>query len=404
MSKIAIVSESIANLHLIESKLVLLRKEDSIIKCDASAIIKGTVNADIILFNTPQINDITLATISKIKKDNNVIILLIPEINPKTLLDAYDLGISDYCSLEVTNFELLIKIINAKKFLKQHRIIERFKTQLREKSVLKPSADINTRISDIINANFYKEISNSTVLSICVEEKSRQEFVLKNIENEFPKALRSTDFIINYSDFKYLIVLPDTELENGVFNKIKNKFNLELTGVCFKYNGENPQEILKKIEYLEIQRDKKTISFYVENADTESNFEKEIDWLDDKLSEEPPKNYKLFQNIFNNKITNAIEPAFYRTKQKYEKNFKNTKIKYFTDKNRAEFLIINFDKTNSLQIIYQNSAKVSVNLQYSGLKAPENENFEIPFSKLNTRGLVEILEKFIEKFNEEGEN
>ena len=171
MSKIAIVSERITNLHLIESKLVLLRKDDSIVKCATSEIVKGTTNADIILFNTTQIDDITLATISKIKRNNNVIILLVPEINPKTLLEAYDLGISDYCSLEVTNFELLIKIINAKKFLKQYNTIERLKTQLREKGVLKPSADINTKLSDILNANFYKEISGVTMISLGVEEK-----------------------------------------------------------------------------------------------------------------------------------------------------------------------------------------------------------------------------------------
>ena len=39
-------------------------------------------------------------------------------------------------------------------------------------------------------------------------------------------------------------------------------------------------------------------------------------------------------------------------------------------------------------------------MQYSGLDAPENETFEVPLSKLNTRNLTEILETFIHK----GEN
>lgn len=401
MSRITIVSDSLTNLNAIESKLVLLRSDDSVLKCSTSDIVKGTSNADIILFNTPQITDITLAAISNIKRSNNVIILLVEGVDPKALLDAYDLGINDYCGLDVTNFELLIKIINAKKFLKQYNAIERLKTQLREKGVIKPASDVYTKISEIVNANFFKEIANSTMLSISIEESSRQEFIQNNIEGKLPSILREGDFIINYADFKYLIILPNTELQNGVFEKIRKKFNLDIKGVAFRYNGEYAKEILKKIELLEVQRDKKGLDFWTSEKAATDDFETETDWLSEELSEEAPKNYKLFQNIFNKKLETAVEPAFYRTKQKYEKNFKNTKIKYFTDKNRAEFLIINFDKTNSLQIIYKNSAKVGINLQYSGIDSPENSTFEIPFSKLNTRSLTEILEGFVAKF--EGE-
>ena len=108
MGKITIVSDSIAILNSIQAKLVLLRQNDSIIKCDTSEIHKFATCADIILFHTPEINDITLTTISSLKKENNVVILLVDTVNPKSLLDAYDLGISDFCSTSITNFELLI--------------------------------------------------------------------------------------------------------------------------------------------------------------------------------------------------------------------------------------------------------------------------------------------------------
>ena len=374
MSKIAIVSDSSTILNSIQAKLVLLREDDSIIKCDSSEVFKGAAGADIILYHASQINDITLTTISNIKKSSNAVILLVDEINPKSILSAYDLGVSDFCGTNVTNFELLIKIINAKKALKQQKAIERLKSQLRDKGVLKPAADVYTQISDVINANFYSEIINSTIRAI-------------NAENKFSQVLRDSDFIINYAGFKYLIILPNTPLENApkVFEKLKGNYDMKY--VTFTYKDESPKELRSKIERLEIQSND-----YPEEEDN--------DWLSDELTEEEPRNYKLFQNIFNKKIESAIEPAFYRTKQKYEKSFQNTKIKYFTDKNRAEFMLINFDKTNSLQIIYKNSAKVGINMQYSGLDAPENETFEVPLSKLNTRNLTEILETFIHK----GEN
>ena len=383
MGKIAIVSDSSTILNSIQAKLVLLREDDSIIKCDSSEVFKSAAGADIILYHTSQINDITLTTISNIKKSSNAVILLVDEINPKSILNAYDIGVNDFCGTNVTNFELLIKIINAKKALKQQKAIERLKSQLRDKGVLKPTADIYTQISDIINANFYSEIINSTILAISVEEVSRSTFLLDNAESRFSQVLRDSDFIINYAESKYLIILPNTPLENApkVFEKLKG--NYEMKYVTFTYKEESPKELRSKIERLEIGHNDYP--------------EEENDWLNDELTDDEPRNYKLFQNIFNKKIENTIEPAFYRTKQKYEKSFQNTKIKYFTDKNRAEFMLINFDKTNSLQIIYKNSAKVGINMQYSGLDAPENETFEVPFSKLNTRSLTEILEKFINK-------
>lgn len=405
MSKIAIVSDSSTILNSIQAKLVLLREDDTIIKCNSSELYKYSSTADIILFHVSEITDITLTAITNIKKNSNVIILLVEEINPKTLLNAYDCGITDFCNINITNFELLIKIINAKKSLNQYKTIERLKTSLRDKGVLKPNSDIYEQISDIVNANFFSEILNSSMLAVSIDEISHQKFILDNVESRLSLILRDSDFIINYAEFKYLIILPKTEIENAakVFDKLKNKYNLEMKGILFTYTEESAKDLRNKIERLEVEHAKSGVNLYIDNAAADYEFETEKDWLSNELTEEH-KNYKLFQNIFNKKLESVIEPAFYRTKQKYEKSFPNTKIKYFTDKNRAEFMLINFDKTNSLQIIYKNSAKVTVNIQYSGLDAPENENFEIIFSKLNTRGLMEILDRFINKFNENGGN
>ena len=405
MSKIAIVSDSSTILNSIQAKLVLLREDDTIIKCNSSELYKYSSTADIILFHVSEITDITLTAITNIKKNSNVIILLVEEINPKTLLNAYDCGITDFCNINITNFELLIKIINAKKSLNQYKTIERLKTSLRDKGVLKPNSDIYEQISDIVNANFFSEILNSSMLAVSIDEISHQKFLLDNVESRLSMILRDSDFIINYAEFKYLIILPKTEIENAakVFDKLKNKYNLEMKGILFTYTEESAKDLRNKIERLEVERAKSGVNLYIDNAAADYEFETEKDWLSNELTEEH-KNYKLFQNIFNKKLESVIEPAFYRTKQKYEKRFQNTKIKYFTDKNRAEFMLINFDKTNSLQIIYKNSAKVTINIQYSGLDAPENENFEIIFSKLNTRGLMEILDRFINKFNANGGN
>ncbi|MCM1009540.1 MAG: hypothetical protein NC390_01510 [Fusobacterium sp.] len=384
MSKIAIISERAEVIASLEAKLVLLRENDSIVKCKTSEMYKQSANCDIILFHTDKIDDITLTAISNLKKPNNALILLSDEIDSKALLNAYDTGANDFCATTVTNFELLIKIINAKKALKCAKTIERFKKQLRDKGVMKQNSDIYTHINEVVNANFYAEILNATILAISIEDNT-------DIEPRLQTLLRASDFIINYDDYKYLLILPETELKNGeiVFEKLKKRLGADITGILFKYNEESSKELLSKLKRLEIQREEQKLTLLTDDKLEET----ESDWLMDEKSE--TGNFKLFQNIYNNKSENVIEPAFYRTKQKYEKNFQNTKIKYYTDKNRAEFLLINFDQTNSFQIIYKNSAKVGIQMQYSGLDAPENETFELPFSKLNIRSLCDLLEKFI---------
>lgn len=388
MSKIAIISEKAEVLASLEAKLVLLRENDNVIKCKTSEMYKQSATCDIILFHTDKVDDITLTTISNLKKTNNALILISDEIDSKSLLSAYDTGANDFCTTSVTNFELLIKIINAKKVLKCARTIERFKKQLREKGVMKQNSNIYTHINEVVNANFYSEIINAAILAISIE-------VGADVEQRLESLLRASDFIVNYDELKYLIILPETELKNGqiVFEKLKKRLGSDIKGILFKYNEESAKELQSKIKRLEVQCEEQHTDFFTEEKNELEEIES--DWLIDEKSE--TGNFKLFQNIYNNKSENIIEPAFYRTKQKYEKNFQNTKIKYYTDKNKAEFLLINFDTTNSFQIIYKNSAKVGIQMQYSGLDAPENDSFELPFSKLNIRVLCDLLEKFINK-------
>lgn len=253
---------------------------------------------------------------------------------------------------------------------------------------MKQNSNIYTHINEVVNANFYSEIINAAILAISIE-------VGADVEQRLESLLRASDFIVNYDELKYLIILPETELKNGqiVFEKLKKRLGSDIKGILFKYNEESAKELQSKIKRLEVQCEEQHTDFFTEEKNELEEIES--DWLIDEKSE--TGNFKLFQNIYNNKSENIIEPAFYRTKQKYEKNFQNTKIKYYTDKNKAEFLLINFDTTNSFQIIYKNSAKVGIQMQYSGLDAPENDSFELPFSKLNIRVLCDLLEKFINK-------
>ena len=394
MSKIAIVSDKTTLLNTIQNKLILLRSDDIVVKCDNENAIQKTLDTDVILLHTPELTEKALEFITTIKKKSNEIILILENYNPKILLKAYDIGIRDFCTVDVTNFELLIKIINAKKFLKKERTLENYQKILKIKGCIKDSSNIFTNITDIINENNYRELQNASLLALLINENSMQNINITEFENKL--NLRNEDIVINYEHNKYLIILPKTSTQNAsiVFNKIFQATNEIVKGIIFEYESENAKEIKNKIQRLETELENSNENLFIWNfKETE---ETEEDWLNTELSE-THKNYKIFQNIYNKKIESVIEPVFYRIKQKYEHTLKNTKIKYYTDKTRSEFMIINFERTNCFQINFNNHAKLEVNLIYKGLDTPENEQIKIAFSEFTTRTLTDLLEDFIKK-------
>jgi len=133
----------------IQSKLILLRKDDVIIKCDTENAIKSTSDADIILLHTPELTERTLDLITTLKGKTNEIILILETYNPKVLLNTYDKGIYDFCTINVTNYELLIKIINAKKALKKEKKLETLKNILKNKGSLKHYSEVYTNIETL---------------------------------------------------------------------------------------------------------------------------------------------------------------------------------------------------------------------------------------------------------------
>jgi len=395
MGKILIASNSLTVINSLEAKLVLLRESDFVVSCEIADVSKNLLNTDIVLLHTKEVDDNTFSIISNIKKPQNIIILIVEDFNPKAILNAYDKGVSYFCSVNITNFELLINIINAKRELKRIKKNEIFKKLLRDKNLLKQNSDIYTNLEIIHSANFYGDTINSAMLALNYEGSEEQAAKL-------PLIVRETDIVVNYMPNKYLIILPDTNLDNGlfVFNKLQKNLEGEISGVIFPYKEEGINELLAKINSLDMIREEKELKIYKDLGTSPTKTETETDWLKDDFSDETErKNFKLFQNLYNNKSEKVIEPAFYRAKQKYENSLANTKIKYLTEKDKAEFMLINFEGTNSLKILYQNSAKLAIKIKYSGLNSPENEAFEIPFSKFNIRKLMEMLDDFIMKSN-----
>ena len=385
MERIAIVSNNEDVQATIQAKLVLLRSDDTVILCKHSEIVKKSQFADIIILHCPMVDDVTLATITNLKNADKIVLLLVDAIEPNSILNAYDAGVCDFFKTDITKFELLIKIINAKKMMKNFKTVKKLQLILRNQGEMKQNADIYTKIGQIVNPDFMNEIFNAPMLLVNIAEEN-----IEKAEQILPKILRESDFIINYEPTKYLIILTQTEMACGknVFDKLNSK--IPMKGVLLQYKGE--MELERLLDKLEIVREGENVDFYVHQ---ETSDEASEDWLNDEISFESPKVFKLFKNAFIAKMENVVAPAFYRTKQKFDLKLKNTKIKYFTDENSAEFLLINFDKTNSFKISYTNSAKVEL-VKTSSIEEKEM----LPLSHLTIQSLCKLLEDYILSFDE----
>jgi len=350
MSKITIVSDRHSILNTIESKLILLRNDDIITKCDVANIKKETTDADIILFHQQTITDETLKTITQIKNDFNAIVLIIENITPQYILKAYDCGVCDFCNEHITNFELAVKIINIKKQISAQKTITKFKNILKARNILKKESNIFLNLTDIFNYYDINELANALIITLTFIPEQRDEQSVSNLETIL--KFRENDTIVKIENFKYLIIFPNTSINNAlnIYNKIKENCPTKIKGFAFEYKNETPEEIQTKILKIETELDETKQDFMI--WEPLESFDTQNDWLDTDENSNTGKNYKIFQNIYNKKIETIIKPVFYRTKQKFEKGLKNSKIKYFTDKDRCEFTIINFEYAISFEIIF----------------------------------------------------
>lgn len=395
MSNIGIISDDSSFAERIEKSIILLRKDDNIVKYDFSDFKTLRSDIQIVLLYTENTDKISDDFIKRIKNESNYIILFIPDIKDKLILELYDRGINDFCSPEISMYSLLVKIINAQKHLTEISVKDCYKNILISKNILKENNSVCKDYTAIFCPKMKNLIEKSSLLAIDIPLKYSEKFITDNLENRMVSALRYEDMIINYREFSYLIVLKDAEFEKvrDVFDKLSNVLGIKLLGMQIRYKSLNENEIMEKIDNLRVQAQKEDTNFVVEREQTSTETEK--DWLDDSLDIDEPQNYKFFQAIYNSKVEKIIKPVFFRMKEKYENLDKGIKIDLYSGKNFSEFYAKKNNNNNSIKILFENTPALRFELNYSGIYTPENKDFTLPFAQLTLKKLNEIVEKFI---------
>lgn len=406
-NNILLISEDENATELILNKLVLLRDNDKITKCNCKETKKALQNSlycVVLLYADIKEQELIFKTIKTIKetKPDSEIILIPNDINTELILKAYDAGIYDYVPIDAESFDFVIKTINCyklrtlknieqrnEKFLYQQGVIDE-KTNLYKCNYLK---DIFIDIADDLR------IQNGIFSILTINDKNKTKISTNRLAGIIKTTVRGDDIIATARGGKFYLILPNIDLEGTkkLIQKIQDKMGEE-----FKIHAGMSKIGIQSFETLDkitqdslksaIQNDEMTVSLSEVTG-------MQNGWLED---EDQPrhKDFKLFKVAFTNKMKNVIEPIFFRFQKECETKLTNTQVSQYANNIESVFSLKNETLHSELVIRFNGYAKFKIEINHSGLDSAENTKLEIPLSQLTDKELTKLLKQLKQEYKQ----
>lgn len=406
-NNILLISEDENATELILNKLVLLRDNDKITKCNCKETKKALQNSlycVVLLYADIKEQELIFKTIKTIKetKPDSEIILIPNDINTELILKAYDAGIYDYVPIDAESFDFVIKTINCyklrtlknieqrnEKFLYQQGVIDE-KTNLYKCNYLK---DIFIDIADDLR------IQNGIFAILTLNDKNKTKISTNRLAGIIKTTVRGDDIIATARGGKFYLILPNIDLEGTkkLIQKIQDKMGEE-----FKIHAGMSKIGIQSFETLDkitqdslksaIQNDEMTVSLSEVTG-------MQNGWLED---EDQPrhKDFKLFKVAFTNKMKNVIEPIFFRFQKECETKLTNTQVSQYANNIESVFSLKNETLHSELVIRFNGYAKFKIEINHSGLDSAENTKLEIPLSQLTDKELTKLLKQLKQEYKQ----
>lgn len=406
-NNILLISEDENATELILSKLVLLRDNDKITKCNYKETKKALQNSlycVVLLYADIKEQELIFKTIKTIKetKPDSEIILIPNDVNTELILKAYDAGIYDYVPIDAESFDFVIKTINCyklrtlknieqrnEKFLYQQGVIDE-KTNLYKCNYLK---DIFIDIADDLR------IQNGIFSILTLNDKNKTKISTNRLAGIIKTTVRGDDIIATARGGKFYLILPNIDLEGTkkLIQKIQDKMGEE-----FKIHAGMSKIGIQSFETLDkitqdslksaIQNDEMTVSLSEVTG-------MQNGWLED---EDQPrhKDFKLFKVAFTNKMKNVIEPIFFRFQKECETKLTNTQVSQYANNIESVFSLKNETLHSELVIRFNGYAKFKIEINHSGLDSAENTKKEFPLSQLTDKELTKLLKQLKQEYKQ----
>lgn len=406
-NNILLISEDENATELILNKLVLLRDNDKITKCNCKETKKALQNSlycVVLLYADINEQESIFKTIKTIKetKPDSEIILIPNDINTELILKAYDAGIYDYVPIDAESFDFVIKTINCyklrtlknieqrnEKFLYQQGVIDE-KTNLYKCNYLK---DIFIDIADDLR------IQNGIFSILTLNDKNKTKISTNRLAGIIKTTVRGDDIIATARGGKFYLILPNIDLEGTkkLIQKIQAKMGEE-----FKIHAGMSKIGIQSFETLDkITQD--SLKSAIQNDEMAVSLSEvtgmQNGWLED---EDQPrhKDFKLFKVAFTNKMKNVIEPIFFRFQKECETKLTNTQVSQYANNIESVFSLKNETLHSELVIRFNGYAKFKIEINHSGLDSAENTKLEIPLSQLTDKELTKLLKQLKQEYKQ----
>ena len=420
-NNILLISEDENATELILNKLVLLRDNDKITKCNCKETKKALQNSlycVVLLYADIKEQELIFKTIKTIKetKPDSEIILIPNDINTELILKAYDAGIYDYVPIDAESFDFVIKTINCYKLRTLKNIEQRNEKFLYQQGVISRSLKIgNINFSPTtLPLNFLYfiylkdifidiaddlRIQNGIFSILTLNDKNKTKISTNRLAGIIKTTVRGDDIIATARGGKFYLILPNIDLEGTkkLIQKIQDKMGEE-----FKIHAGMSKIGIQSFETLDkitqdslksaIQNDEMTVSLSEVTG-------MQNGWLED---EDQPrhKDFKLFKVAFTNKMKNVIEPIFFRFQKECETKLTNTQVSQYANNIESVFSLKNETLHSELVIRFNGYAKFKIEINHSGLDSAENTKLEIPLSQLTDKELTKLLKQLKQEYKQ----
>ncbi len=406
-NNILLISEDENATELILNKLVLLRDNDKITKCNCKETKKALQNSlycVVLLYADIKEQESIFKTIKTIKetKPDSEIILIPNDINTELILKAYDAGIYDYVPIDAESFDFVIKTINCYKLRTLKNIEQRNEKFLYQQGVIDEKTNLYkcNYLKDIfIDIAYDLRIQNGIFSILTLNDKNKTKISTNRLAGIIKTTVRGDDIIATARGGKFYLILPNIDLEGTkkLIQKIQDKMGEE-----FKIHAGMSKIGIQSFETLDkITQD--SLKSAIQNDEMAVSLSEvtgmQNGWLED---EDQPrhKDFKLFKVAFTNKMKNVIEPIFFRFQKECETKLTNTQVSQYANNIESVFSLKNETLHSELVIRFNGYAKFKIEINHSGLDSAENTKLEIPLSQLTDKELTKLLKQLKQEYKQ----
>ena len=239
----------------------------------------------------------------------------------------------------------------------------------------------------------FRDIRNGTFIVLTINSASKTKVGMNRLAANIKKCIRQTDIAIQGLG-KYYLLLPDTSVSGAriVTEKISSSMgDLKIHSGISKIGIKSFEELEKDLGNClksAIINDELCVTFEDENLLE--------DWDNVKQKD---KHFKLFEKLYNKKLSELIEPLFFRFEKDFGYKLQGTEVSQYTDKIESVFCMKNTLGRSELIIHYDGFAKLNLKIKHQGLDTCENTDETITLNMLNEKLLSKYLKKLFNEFN-----